>query len=352
MKRIAFHCLFWVIYYAFLVLTEFAWVKFSYPYKEDVDILVNALKACSITILPQLLFTYYVSYITLVKIAVEKSKFSWYILEVAFLFFLTVSVTQLLAHRVVGVYIYGIADASPLFQLTQFLSFVIYTGFVSGIMVTVKYIKQQLITAKREQELIKEKLTTELKMLRNQLNPHFLFNTLNNIYALSRKQSAQTPEAIMKLSELLSFMLYESGKDTISVKKELEFIDDYISLEKIRYGNRLQLSFSKSVDNESQQVAPLLLLPLVENAFKHGASQSRNESFIEMSLSVNKSILLFSIRNNYESLGNEIKSSHIGLHSTRRQLELLYREQSLQLFTYENIFYVELRINLNSYGTL
>jgi two-component system, LytTR family, sensor kinase len=352
MKRVALHSLFWIIYFAFLVITEFAWVKFSYPFKDDTVILLSAIKACSVTILPQILFTYYISYVTLVKIVVEKSRFSWYIFEILFLFLLTVAITQLLAHRVVGVYIYGITDVSPLYQLTQFLSFIIYTGFVSGIMVTVKYIKQQLRTAKREQALIKEKLTTELQMLRNQLNPHFLFNTLNNIYALSRKQSVQTPEAIMKLSELLSFMLYESGKDTIPVKKEIGFIDDYISLEKIRYGSRLKLSFTKEVDNEDQQVAPLLLLPLVENAFKHGASQSRNESFIEVKLSVKTGILLFSVRNNYEAWGPELKSSHIGLNSTKRQLELLYKEQSLQLFTSDAIFYIELRINLNSYGTL
>ena len=352
MNRVILHCLFWILYFVFLVLTEFAWVKSSYPFKADTEILVGAIKACSITILPQIVFAYYISYVTLVKIVVEKSRFSWYVLEIVFLFFLTVFVTQLLAHRVVGAYIYGITDVSPIYQFAQFLSFVIYTGFVSGIMITVKYVKQQLITAKREQELIREKLSTELKMLRNQLNPHFLFNTLNNIYALSRKQSAQAPEAIMKLSELLSFMLYESGKDTISIKKEIGFIEDYISLEKIRYGNRLRLSFSKDIDNADEQIAPLLLLPLVENAFKHGASQSRNESFIEVSIKVNKGVLFFSVRNNYEKVGPEIKSSHIGLQSTQRQLELLYKEQLLQLFTSESIFYLELRINLNSYGTL
>lgn len=346
------HILFWVVYFVFLVITEFAWVKVSYPLSGNSGIIANAVKACSITILPQMVFTYYISYVTLVRIVLNKAKMNWYILEIGLLFLLTVTVTQLLAHRVVGVYIYGITDVSLLYQLTQFLSFVIYTGFIAGVMVTVKYIKQQLRTAKREQELINEKLSTELKMLRNQLNPHFLFNTLNNIYALARKQSVQTPDAVMKLSELLSFMLYESGKDTISIKKEVEFIEDYISLEKIRYGDRLTLTFTKEIDQYDQGVAPLLLLPLVENAFKHGASQSRKESFIEMNLVVKNSILLFGIRNNFEASGKELRSSHIGLQNTQRQLELLYKEQALTIFTPENIFYVELRINLNSYGAI
>jgi two-component system, LytTR family, sensor kinase len=352
MKRIGLHCCFWITYFFFLVVTEYTWVKFSYPLSSDVTILLKAFKACSITILPQILFAYYISYITLEKIIAARKQIISYVVEIGFLFLLTVTITQFLAHKVVGKYIYGITETDSLYQATQFLSFVIYIGFVSGIMITVKYIKQQKRAAQREQELIKEKLSTELKMLRNQLNPHFLFNTLNNIYALSRKQSVQTPDAIMKLSELLNFMLYDSGKDTVSIKHEVGFLEDYMSLEKIRYGSRLRLEFKQDIDNYDQQVAPLLLLPLVENAFKHGASQSRFDSLIELNLVVKKGTLLFRIRNNYEPAIHEVKSSHIGLRSTKRQLELLYREQSLNLFTNDNIFNVEVRINLNSYGTI
>lgn len=352
MKRLTLHIFFWLIYFSFLIITEFAWVKFSYPATNDSIILLNAMKACSITIIPQILFSYYISFVTLAKIVSEKNRMIWNILEIGLLFFITVSVTQFLAHNIVGKYIYGITEVSSLYQFTQFLSFVIYTGFVSGIMIAVKYIKQRLASVKRERELIKEKLSTELKMLRSQLNPHFLFNTLNNIYALSRKQSVQTPDAIMKLSELLSFMLYESGKEYISVKKEVDFLEDYISLEKIRYNERLTFSFTKDIDDYNQPVAPLLLLPLVENAFKHGASQLRNDSLIEISLCVKQGVLLFGIRNNYEVCGQTVQSSQIGLHNIRRQMELLYREQSLQISTSDKIFFVDLRINLNSYDTI
>jgi two-component system, LytTR family, sensor kinase len=350
-KRAGLHILFWVAYFAFLVITEFVWVKFGSPASNNLEILLKALQACSITILPQILFAYYISYVTLVKLVSQKKKMVWYVLEIGLLFLLTVTVTQLLSHRVVGKYIYGITDVSPLYQLTQFLSFVIYTGFVSGTMIGIKYIKHQLKTAKREQELIKEKLSTELKMLRNQLNPHFLFNTLNNIYGLSRKQSSSTPDAIMKLSELLSFMLYESGKETIPVKKEVAFLDDYLSLEKLRYNQRLHISFIKDIDDYTQPLAPLLLLPLVENAFKHGASQSRFDSFIDISLSIKKRVLLFNIRNNYEPCGTEKKSTSIGLTNIKRQMELLYSEQSLALLNDGGVFHVQVQINLDSYGT-
>jgi sensor histidine kinase YesM len=352
MKRRLLHIIFWFTYYTFLVVTEFVWVKYSMPENENTIILWNAVRACMVTIIPQILFAYYISYVTLAKIVSEKRKILINIVEVLFLFLFTVVITQFLAHRIVGRYIYGITEVSYLYQLAQYLNFVIYIGFVSGIMVMIKYVKQRIATINKERELIKEKLSTELKMLRNQLNPHFLFNTLNNIYALSRKQSNQTPDAIMKLSELLSFMLYESGKDFISIKKEVTFLQDYISLEKIRYNERLTVVFDKKIDNYDQPIAPLLLLPLVENAFKHGASQLRYDSFINIFLSVNEGILSFEICNNYDIAQHKAASTQIGLQNTQRQLELLYKEQSLQYFTAENMFNVRLSINLNSYGTI
>ena len=124
---------------------------------------------------------------------------------------------------------------------------------------------------------MRKKLETELQFLKSQTNPHFLFNTLNNIYALARKKSDSTADAVMKLSKLLRFMLYESQKKFISITDEIQVLDDFIELEKIRYGEKLQLIFNKSIDNESHPIAPLILLPFVENAFKD-QSQSGNRS--------------------------------------------------------------------------
>lgn len=147
-------------------------------------------------------------------------------------------------------------------------------------------------------------MNTELQMLRNQINPHFLFNTLNNIYALTRKKSDKAPEVVMKLSELLSFMLYKSRVDTITLQEEIRVLEDYIELERIRYNERLTVSFTKQIDDPSQRIIPLLFLPLVENAFKHGVSESRFDSFVHIDLKLKDGFLNFSIENSVEQKRN------------------------------------------------
>lgn len=318
----------------------------------NLVILGNAAKACLITIIPQIIFAYYISNVTLVRINLRKGKLVWVVLEILFLFLLTVAITQFLSHNIVGKYVYGVTDVSVMYQVTQFLSFVIYTGFSSGVMVTVKYVKQQLKTFQREKELIREKLSAELKMLRNQVNPHFLFNTLNNVYALTRKKSDKAPEVVMKLSDLLSFTLYESAKDTIAFGKEIAFLEDYIELERIRYSDRLTITFNRSIDNLDQPIAPLLLLPLIENAFKHGASESRFDSYILIDIDLENGRLRFSVENNYEEDRQAPNSTGLGIQSTRRQLELLYKDQRLVCTRTNGIYKVSLFINLHTYGTV
>ncbi|MGB3528889.1 MAG: histidine kinase, partial [Saprospiraceae bacterium] len=194
---------------------------------------------------------------------------------------------------------------------------------------------------------LRKKLETELQFLKSQTNPHFLFNTLNNIYALARKKSDATADVVMKLSKLLRFMLYESQKKYISISDEIQVLDDFIELEKIRYGEKLQLNFKKSIDNESHPIAPLILLPFVENAFKHGASESRFDPFINIDLKLDHSMLCFKIENSNSQDYATIKSENIGLNNIRRQLELLYPEHKLEIDNKNNTFSVSLKINLD-----
>ena len=197
---------------------------------------------------------------------------------------------------------------------------------------------------------MKEKLETELKFLRNQVNPHFLFNTLNNIYALTRKKSDKAPEVVMKLSELLSFMLYESGKESITLAEEIKILEDYIELERIRYNERLSVEFHKDLDDTSQAIAPLLLLPLVENAFKHGVSETRFDSFVRINMELKNAQFRFHIENTMPN-GKTVNGSHnIGLNNIRRQLELMYKHHEFTVKPQPTSFCVEMNINLDSYG--
>ena len=200
------------------------------------------------------------------------------------------------------------------------------------------------------QQLRIEKQEAELNYLKSQTNPHFLFNTLNNIYSLARDESELAPEAIMRLSKILRFMLYETSGAYISIEKELKIIQDYIELEKLRYDESLRINYNHDVEDMKQALPPLLLIPLVENAFKHGVSETRSKPFVDIHLSVKNRELSFSVRNSTEEdfSGASVQES-LGLSNLRRQLELLYTRYTLQVGHEERTFVCNLKIDLKSH---
>ncbi len=200
-----------------------------------------------------------------------------------------------------------------------------------------------------EQQLRIEKQAAELNYLRAQTNPHFLFNTLNNIYSLARDKSDLAPESILRLSKILRFMLYETGGEYISIEQELKIIDDYIALEKLRYDDSLRVNFKNDIEDMKQALPPLLLIPLVENAFKHGVSETRDQPFVDILLSVNKRHLTFVVKNSSETYVEENVKENIGLSNLRRQLELLYTDYDLSLQQGGSVFTATLKINLASH---
>lgn len=246
----------------------------------------------------------------------------------------------------------GILKSSKPFSILGILVAIMDIGFVAGITTAIKLLFGQLISKEREKELVREKLGTELKFLRQQTSPHFLFNTLNNIYALARKKSDNTADVVLRLSSLLRFMLYESREPLIRIVEELTLLDGYIELERIRYNNRLSIDFQRQVDDGNQKIAPLLLLPFVENAFKHGISESRFGSFVNMNLELTQQQLLFTVENSKENGEAERLKENIGLSNVRRQLELLYPDHQLEVDNQTNLFRISLRINLNSHAEI
>jgi two-component system LytT family sensor kinase len=156
----------------------------------------------------------------------------------------------------------------------------------------------------------------------------------------------------MKLSKLLRFMLYESKNKLIKISDELKILDDYIELEQIRYNGRLTLSFLKEIDNDGEHIAPLLLIPLVENAFKHGAGESRFESYIHLEMKLQNRILKFYLENTKECQTKNKVSENIGLSNVRRQLELMYKDHEVLVENEDSIFKVSLTINLESYANI
>jgi len=227
----------------------------------------------------------------------------------------------------------------------------IYTPFVSpSTGPFIRHIYNHIKLRQRAQQLLIEKQQAELSYLKSQTNPHFLFNTLNNIYSLARDKSDLAPEMILRLSKILRYMLYEAGGPFVAIEQELKVIGDYISLEKLRYDDSLRINFNYDVEDMKQALPPLLLIPLVENAFKHGVSETRLQPFIEIHLSVVKRQLAFSVRNSTEaSAGDGQVKENIGLSNLRRQLELLYTDYHISLEQRESEFFATFKINLASH---
>ncbi|MBD1395922.1 histidine kinase [Pontibacter sp. JH31] len=223
--------------------------------------------------------------------------------------------------------------------LNYLLAGLIVVFISSALKVTGNYIRNE----RRNKELENQKLMAELNFLKSQVNPHFLFNTLNNIYSLAYKQSPETPDAIMKLSLLMRYMLYESNDTLVSLEKEVDHIRNFIDLQKLRL--REQTSIRLNVDGElaGKQIAPMLLMTLVENAFKHGLV-SRNEVGITLNLLVQDDGLQFTTVNNTSS-HKKREFGGIGLQNLKQRLTLLYpNRHELHFEEKADTFYASLKL--------
>mgnify|MGYP005813913551 CR=1 FL=1 len=239
---------------------------------------------------------------------------------------------------------------TPVFNLGKILKAVNTIYPIVAIAVVFKWFKYWYKEQKKNQQLVEDKLEAELKFLKSQIHPHFLFNTLNNLYALTLKQSKDAPEVVLKLSDLLNYMLYECNADKVPLSKEIALVKDYIELEKIRYGERLNINMTVNNENGDESVAPLMILPFVENAFKHGASEEIEDSWISIDLSLKHKGLTLKVENsksnNAESEDRFAYKEGIGLKNVKRRLEILYPEKhELNIHESSDSFLVVLKLN-------
>jgi len=206
--------------------------------------------------------------------------------------------------------------------------------------------RQWLLKQREFLQVQQEKITAELQLLKAQVHPHFLFNTLNNIYSFSLDRSPKTPELILKLSSLLSYMLYDCKAEEVRLEKEVEIMKDYIDLEKERYGNTIEISWTAEGDISANFISPLLMLPFLENAFKHGASEQIEKPWMGVDISVTNNILKFKItnsKNEYISHSN----NGIGINNVKKRLELLYPgKYELKINDEGDFFAVSLMVKL------
>lgn len=224
------------------------------------------------------------------------------------------------------------------------------TNAIAFVAAIPKILRYQYQKERAVQQLTRETRTIELQLLKSQVHPHFLFNTLNNLYSLTQKQSSKAPEIVLKLSGLLQYMLYECNAPEVPLTKEIAVLQDYITLERLRYGPRLAINTQFSGDLADQKIAPLLLIPFVENAFKHGASEQISQAFIDLHLIVKEKRLFFELVNSKNAPNNELLNNNIGgigLKNVKKRLDLIYRQQyELKIDSQREKFIVWLRISL------
>lgn len=210
-----------------------------------------------------------------------------------------------------------------------------------------RYKQQQHIA-----HLHEETLKSELNLLKSQINPHFFFNTLNNLYGLAVEKSEDTQEVIYKLSQMMRFTIYEGRKNTVSVSDEIEYLENFIELNVIRYKNNLNINFEKVIEDKQQRIPPLLFINLLENAFKHGVDSQLEGQYIHFSLATNKSKISFNIENNFDKNiveKNKAKrqSGGLGTDNLARRLSLLFPDKHQFVCTIkDNLFIANVTIDL------
>ena len=311
----------------------------------------------TIALLPSIILAaYLLVYYQLPKLAYKKKYVLFFISLLASMYFFTFLgrvFTIYLAEPYLGIekapsldYIWNVAGRID--RLARNYLLAVYLA--PFLMATIKLIKQRSQVKSEMDALEKEKAMSELNFLKTQIHPHFLLNTLNNVYALTLKKSDLAPDAILKLSEMLTYVLYRCSDTYVPLVNEIKLLDNYIALEKLRYGDHLKIHFTKEIANDDAMIAPLILLSIIENAFKHGASGATEVPVIRITLVEREGKLDFRVSNSkeHDNHDEEIRKG-IGGQNMKKQLDVVYPNRyDYQVVEDATSYEVILNINLNT----
>jgi len=329
-----FHFSFWVMFYFFMVLID----KTEYPIW---FILIDKLMDISFYIL-----IVYINILYLIPNILQKRNLVYYVLSIIVLVLL---VTPIQTLSTIILYQDNPEFVSDILnnRIIIFLSLLLVGLTSTGYKVTTDWLGLQ----NEKRELQSQNLQSELKFLKSQINPHFFFNTLNNLYALTLKKSDLAPEIVLRLSEMMRYMLYESNEKEVSLEKEINYVINYIELEKLRQGERFQINFDIQGKPQQQRIAPLMFIPFLENSFKHGLDSHIKAGYVNAQLTLDDASVSLDIKNskpkNVLQPINGSKSGGIGLENVKRRLKLLYPNKHILEINDANDFYhVALEINL------
>jgi LytS/YehU family sensor histidine kinase len=236
----------------------------------------------------------------------------------------------------------------PTLNIVQLVRGAVNISSVLAIPMTVKIMEYLSSVQQREQTLAKDKLEAELVFLKNQVQPHFLFNTLNSLYSLILKKSDKSLEVLLKLSDLLRYMLYETNGPQVHLQKEIDSVISYIDLEKVRYGKRVDVSLNIWGEKENFSIAPMLIIPFIENSFKHSTRDFNKAAWITIEIGIKDETLILKTENSLPQ--NPIDTpaaSGIGLKNVQRRLNILYpKRHELKIESSEDSYLVILKLKL------
>ncbi len=353
--RIKQHLLFWGIWYPYITLTHAAF-PFGYSEMAYFKNPIYTFTESFFIVLAQVPLTYGMLYFVLPK----------FILKKKYLLGLFVIIVFWFAGGMLNLYLMGkiFPPLLALFLPSQYLPLAPRSEGVTFFMAVIatnkgaftiacsalmlKFGKHWYHKEHRNLQLQKENAQSQLRLLTAQVHPHFLFNTLNNIYSQTQIESPKGSKMIMGLSDILRYILYEGQKPMVQLKQELQLIIEYVNLEKLRYGNKLVVNVLIPSTPNNLYVAPLLLLPFVENCFKHGTSNVLENPWINLTIALKDTTLVMKLMNGKVAAKEiEQKRSGIGINNVRQRLNLLYKDKyDLQICEEEEVFVVDLRVEL------
>lgn len=332
------HIILWLLYFIF-------WAYLFRPGILERDIYINSL----VIVANHACVTYFNIYFLFPNF-LRKRNYGAYFIAIL----LTISLAtfiQAAAHMLMNTL--DKAEKVDLFSIGFMLPSAMAITYTTAITMSLKLVKHWYENERLAKDLAKLNTETELKYLKSQINPHFLFNSLNSIYALSLKKSDLAPELILKLSDILRYILYEGSEKKVSLAQEVKYLKSYLELEKVRHGDRMSLSMDILGDLDKYEIAPMLLIPFVENSFKHGLGKDRAKGFVKVDLEVKNKTLHFKITNSKPKNGQELSKQNgytggIGLINVKKRLNLLYpNKHVLQVGELNDEFNVSLQLELN-----
>ena len=333
---IRYHLLFWLLYFVFNFF-RFATINNDYWY---------SLKSNLIEFPLNIVITYFTIYYLIPKYILKKKYLQFFLLFIfsLALFYLTrTGLNYILVTENIWPEAQGNQEPFTVIHIVELVIGAIYViALVSAIKLTYDWVNEK----KRNDDLQRMQLETELNFLKSQIQPHFFFNTLNNLYALVIKQSPNAPNVVMKLSEIMQYVLYEVKEPKISLMKSINYLYSYLELEKLRYGDRVKSEISIDGSIDDIEIPPLLFLPFIENCFKHG-TKHHEDIKVRIDFVVKDNFLYFTVANNFVKQDENTAKHGIGLKNVERRLQLLYGSgYSLKTRSKGNEYIVNLKLPL------